>query len=150
MAPREREQEGGYQQHRIPTISRRFDVTPERATELDTLRRLRFQRQLRVERREFQAGMRVAEESARRRRVIEEHERRTRERERLLSGDWLQLNNDLLNFEIREEPQPTPEIQTTLMAPPPLQRQEARVMPRQQNQQNIHNQQNQPPPARFL
>jgi hypothetical protein len=97
----------------------------------------RFAGQLRRERRDFMQRTLDNEINRRRERVIAEHD---------------QFVQEMLNYEIQEEPVPTFEgAAVTIIPPPPqIQRQTAGRVTAAQNQQNIQNQINQPPPPRFL
>lgn len=127
-----------------PTASRYLIQRPrltDREIEIeeqrDWQRRDRFARQLAIETRAALQRARDYEENRRRERVIAEHD---------------QFVQEMLNYEIQEEPVPTFEgAAVTIIPPPPqLQRRTAGRVTAAQNQQNIQNQLNQPPPPRFL
>lgn len=128
-----------------PTASRYLIQRPRRLTDReieieeqrDWQERNRFARQLRREQQEFMQRTRDNEENRRRERDIAEHD---------------QFVQEMLNYEIQEELVPTFEgAAVTIIPPPPqLQRRTAGRVTAAQNQQNIQNQLNQPPPPRFL
>lgn len=115
---------------REPTMSnidRHYDLPRRQITrQEEDLMRNRFAHQNRVE---LEAWRR----QRRRERVLQEHD---------------EFVNDLLNFEFQQEPIPT--FEGIVLPPPPrIQRQQAQQVTATQNQQNIQNNINQPPP-RFL
>lgn len=102
-----------------------------------------------AQQRERQRQLEEAGRRLQRQRLVREHDERQRAEQQLID-DLLnfEINNDLMNFHIDQQPMPTFEGEV-IPPPPPIQRQTAGRVTAAQNQQNIQNQLNQPPP-RFL